>query len=189
MSIRTTIREWGSTPEERNRSYPCDRLVAGPDGALFRAVDVAAPAEIAFRWLCQLRVAPYSYDRLDNRGRRSPQKLTPGLEQLEPGQTFMTIFSLLELEPGKSITLFSRGRLFGDVACTYRVDPVADARSRLVVKVLFRAPRRRPHGPLMRLILPPGDLLMMRRQLLNLAGLAEGQARVGRPPEPAAQVG
>ena len=64
---------WGSTPEERARGYACDVCVAGPDHALFRAVDVDAPAAVVFRWLCQLRVAPYSYDWIDNGGRESPR--------------------------------------------------------------------------------------------------------------------
>lgn len=76
------VRHWGTTAPERARPYPCDELVPSSDGALFRGVSVEAPAAVVFRWLCQLRAAPYSYDLLDNRGRRSPQELTPGLERL-----------------------------------------------------------------------------------------------------------
>ena len=77
---------WGATAAERSAPFPCDRHVSGTSDALFRAVDVDAPAPRAFRWLCQLRVAPYSYDCIDNGGRPSPRTLTPGLEQLVVGQ-------------------------------------------------------------------------------------------------------
>jgi hypothetical protein len=146
-----------------------------PDHALFRAVDVAAPSEITFRWLCQLRAAPYSYDKLDNLGRRSPQTLTPGLEQLEPGQRFQTIFRLAEFEPERSMTMLSQGPIFGRVACTYRADPRGESQSRILVKLTVVYPSS-PVGSLLRLVGPPGDLFMMRRQLLNLKGLAEEQA-------------
>ena len=59
-------------PRERELPFPCDRHLADHDGAYWRAIDVEAPAPLVFRWLCQLRVTPYSYDLLDNLGRRSP---------------------------------------------------------------------------------------------------------------------
>jgi hypothetical protein len=49
-------------------SFPCDRHVDSPDAAYFRRVVVQAPCAVVFRWLCQLRVAPYSYDWIDNWG-------------------------------------------------------------------------------------------------------------------------
>jgi len=171
MSWPRVVYEWGSTPAERSRPQPCDALVEG-DRALFRAVDVDADSEVVFRWLCQLRVAPYSYDLLDNRGRRSPQRLTAGLERLERGQRVMKIFRLVDFEQGRSITLLSTGTVFGRVAVTYAVEPVAPGRSRLLAKlrIVERAGVRRLP---MRLLLPAGDLVMARRQLLNLKALAE----------------
>ncbi len=170
------IGEWGSTPAERVSEFGCDLIVPDPDQVLYRAVDVKAPPAHTFRWLCQLRAAPYSYDLLDNRGRRSPQELTAGLDQLETGQRFMQIFKLVAFEPGRSITLLTEGNLFGRIGCTYRADPGADDRSRIVVKLAVRSVPGRLRGPLMRIVLPPGDLVMMRRQLLNLATLAERSA-------------
>jgi hypothetical protein len=167
---------WGSTLRERSEAFPCDHLLPEADFVAFRAVDVDAPAEVAFRWLCQLRVAPYSYDRIDNGGRRSPPMLTMGLEQLEDGQRFMTIFRLAEHEPGRSITLRHSGRLFGRLAVTYRVTPRGGGGSRYVVKLRGVMPGS-VLRPLVRQLLAVGDLVMMRRQLLNLRGLAEaGQA-------------
>lgn len=181
MGWPSFVSQWGSTALERAQPYPCDDLIPAPDQTMFRAVDVEASQEVTFRWLCQLRVAPYSYDKLDNLGRRSPQELVPGLEDLKPGQRVQTIFRLVEFEPGRSLTMVHQGRLFGRVVCSYRADRVDERRSRIVVKLSASYPRRALHGPLMRLVLPPGDLLMMRRQLLNLKGLAERTASASEP--------
>jgi hypothetical protein len=118
------VAHWGSTEAERAEPFPCDRHLESADQAMFRAIEVDAPQEVVFRWLCQLRAAPYSYDKLDN---------------------------------------------------SYRADAIGDGRSRIVVKLLVAYPRR-AYGPLLRLVLPPGDLVMMLRQLLNLKGLAERTA-------------
>lgn len=177
MAWPAAVSQWGSTAAERARRYPCDGLIEAPAASLYRAIDVEAPQEVVFRWLCQLRAAPYSYDKLDNFGRRSPQELTPGLERLEPGQRVATIFRLVEFEPGESLTILSRGPVFGEVACTYWAKRVDEERSRIVVKLVWKPARGRVLGSLERLLLPPGDLVMMRRQLLNLKGLAEATAR------------
>jgi hypothetical protein len=163
---------WGSSEEERVDSYACDRVIRSPTVQVFRAVDVAAPASLVFRWLCQLRVAPYSYDSLDNLGRRSPPRLIDGLDQLAVGQQFMTIFRLVAFEDGHSITLAASTRLFGRVAVTYLVVPIEHDRSRIVVKAIVAVPSNL-YGSFVGWILPPGDLLMMRKQLLRLRGFAE----------------
>lgn len=167
------VYDWGSTAAERAQAFPCDRLVEHPDDVMFRALDVRATAPTLFRWLCQLRDAPYSYDRLDNGGRPSPRTLTPGLEQLEVGQRVMRIFRLVEFEPERSITVLSKGTVFGTVACTYRVHALTEERSRLLVKLLVAYPGPGVVSLALRQLLPPGDLAMMRRQLLNLKRLAE----------------
>lgn len=176
---------WGSTAAERALEFPCDRHLPDADQALYRAVDVAAPAAIVFRWLCQLKAAPYSYDWIDNAGRRSPRALIPGLERLRVGERVMTIFELAAFVPDRHLTLLlRRSALFGAVAVTYLVRPVGPERSRLVVKLLVRYPASMIRGRLMRALLPAGDLVMMRKQLLTLKELAERDAalRDGPPP-------
>jgi hypothetical protein len=170
------VNEWGSTASERASSWPCDPLLPDANLALYRSVDVDAPADVLFRWICQLRVAPYSYDRLDNGGRRSPRSLTPGLDDLAIGQRVMRIFDLVDFTPGEQITLRTRGELFGRLVVTYRVSPTSDRSSRLAVKLLVRH-RRDLVGLLWKLVLPAGNLFMMRKQLLTLATLAEADAR------------
>jgi hypothetical protein len=173
---------WGSTAEERRRAFPCDRLLPDADHVLFRAVDVDAPPGIVFRWLCQLRVAPYSYDWIDNLGRRSPEQLTPGLERLEVGQRCMTMFELVEFQRDAHLTVElrmpSRLARLGQLAASYVVVPRGAHGSRLVVKLLARYARG-PLGAAMRALLPWADLVMMRKQLLTLRRLAEAQASDG----------
>jgi hypothetical protein len=170
------VERWGATDDEVHDTWPCDALAFEADLVVFRAVTVDAPVTTVFRWLCQLRVAPYSYDWIDNLGRRSPRALTPGLDDLRTGQRFMTIFRLDSFVPGDHITLTSDTRAFGFIGGTYRVRPLPGDRSRLAVKLRVRSPSGL-HGRLSRAVLPAGDLIMMRRQLLNLAHLAATTAR------------
>jgi hypothetical protein len=156
---------WGATLSERTTSMPCDALVPNAGARADRAISVAAPPSIVFAWICQLRVAPYSYDLLDNFGRPSPRKRNPGLLHLEVGQRFMTLFALSSFVDGEQITLRSKG-----VAVTYAVRQEG-AGSRLHVRVLFDGP------VFLGRLLALGDLVMMRKQLLTLKALAEQELR------------
>jgi hypothetical protein len=157
---------WGTRPPEPAACLPCDALLPDARVQADRAISIAAPPSVVFSWLCQLRAAPYSYDVIDNLGRRSPRQRDPGLVRLEVGQRFMTIFALRSFVAGEQITLRSKG-----VAVTYAVRPEG-AGSRLHVRVLFAGPR-----PLAR-ALALGDLVMMRKQLLTLKSLSEGDAAI-----------
>ncbi|MCW2792497.1 MAG: hypothetical protein JWO76_1595 [Nocardioides sp.] len=168
---------WGATPEDLARRYPADTILAGPVLTLTRAVDVDAPRELTWRWLCQIAVAPYSYDWIDNRGRQSPRALTPGADRLRVGQPMAVVFELVSVDAPHQWTAVTvrRGRsLFGPVAMTFAAEP-SGAASRIVCRLTVTQ-----GGPLSRLrarVLAWGDLVMMRRQLLNLKSLAERDAR------------
>ncbi len=173
-SLPTT---WGATPAEQAMSFPCDRYLKDADHVYFRAIEVHAPASRLFRWLCQLRVAPYSYDWIDNVGRHSPRELIAGLEHLEVGQHIM-IFQLVEFEQDRHLTLLATSAriqsIYGKIAGSYVIVPQSEQRCRLIVKLLVRYPRK-GFWSLMRFLLPWGDLVMMRKQLLTLKQLAESQ--------------
>jgi hypothetical protein len=66
---------WGVSDGEVARAYPCDEFVAAPALRAWRGVSVAAPAQTVWAWVAQVRLAPYAYDWIDNRGRRSPRDL------------------------------------------------------------------------------------------------------------------
>ena len=172
---------WGTEAHERELIFPCDRFIPQPEAAGFRGVTINAPVEIVFRWLCQMRVAPYSYDWIDNGGRQSPRELTPGLDSLAVGQDVMTIFDLVDFEIGRHLTIrmkprSSPSRTFGDIVVSYVIVPSSLGSCRLLVKLIATYPPG-TKGSFMRAFLPWGDLIMMRRQLLNLKHLAEQTRR------------
>lgn len=154
---------WGATAAERGGPLPCDGLMPHAAVRVARAITIHAAPAVVFAWLCQLRLAPYSYDLLDNFGRTSPRERRPDMAELEVGQRFMTLFTLASFSTDEHITLQTRG-----VAVTYAVVPVGSS-TRLVVRVLFDPPGGRAVARLLAL----GDLIMMRKQLLTLKALAE----------------
>jgi hypothetical protein len=167
---------WGTTEAERARSYPCDTVLPGWNEGWYRAVDVAAPPEVVFRWVCQLRAAPYSYDWIDNLGRRSPPHLTPGLESLEVGQRVMSIFELVDFEAGKHLTArLRKPGVFPALAISYCVSETAPGQSRLLGKLVLTFEGGLYHR-FVRLLLPWADWIMMRKQLLTLKRYAEASS-------------
>jgi len=162
---------WGVTEAEVGLRYPCDELVPEPVLQAWRAVTVRARAEQVWPWVAQLRLGPYSYDWIDNLGRRSPQTLR-GLPEPVVGEPFMSVIGgrplgrILSVEPGRQIT----GVIMGAVM-SYVLEPVNEGpQTRLLLKIVTS--RGRLYAPL----LSVGDLIMSRRQLLNLAALAESTA-------------
>ena len=164
---RTVIADrWGVTDAEVERHYPCDDLVPSPVLAVWRGVTVHAPPERVWPWVAQIRLAPYSYDWIDNLGRRSPRELR-NLPEPQAGEHFTSVGGrrmgrTLHVHPGVALT----GRIMGAVI-SYTLVP-EDESTRLLMKVV--TPRGRLYGPALSL----GDLVMARRQLLNLKRLAEG---------------
>jgi hypothetical protein len=172
-------RVWNATPEEVAASYPCDRHMTVPYRSFVRAVDVAAPVPVVYRWLCQFKVAPYSYDLVDNPLRRSPRELTPGAEQLAVGQKFL-IFQIVEFVRDEHLTGMiaqRHRRSYGDVAVTYRVSRTGHG-TRLVGRLDVGATSTLQR--VRRAALAVGDAVMGRKQLLTIKELAERTAGTGR---------
>ena len=177
MDLRSLVDHWGTTAAERARSYPCDdHFGGGEQAALYRGISIAARPAVVYRWLCQMRIAPYSYDWIDNLGRRSPRTLTRGLERLAVGQPVMLIFRVRSFRKDEHLTLkLSRRRPFqrvGALYVSYVVEPEGSNGTRLLVKLAASPPR----GVALKLLwraLAWGDLVMMRKQLLTFKQLAE----------------
>jgi len=157
---------WGVTDSEISDSYPCDDFVVAPVLRLWRGVRVEAPADALWPWVAQVRLAPYTYDWIDNLGRRSPRELA-ALPEPRVGDRFTTAGGrergrIVSVEPGRQLT----GTIMGAVM-SYVLVPLDHDATRLLLKVVARS--RRWVAP----ALSVGDLIMARRQLLNLKRLAE----------------
>lgn len=167
---------WGVNAAETAAPFACDRHVPEhPALAAWRGIDVAADAAVVWRWVGQIREAPYSYDWIDNLGRRSPRRPL-GLPEPVPGEPFTRcagrpVGEVLEVDAGRELT----GRILGAVM-SYRVEALAPGRSRLLLKIVM--PRWRALAPAVAV----GDLVMARKQLLTWKALAEReQIERGRP--------
>ncbi|MEW6406237.1 MAG: hypothetical protein AB1649_31000 [Chloroflexota bacterium] len=176
MSIWNLAWNWNTTSDEEKEIFPCDQYMTSDYRSMMRAIDILTSAAIVFRWICQLKVAPYSYDWIDNLGRQSPRQLTPGVDQLEIGQNFL-IGKIVEFEEGRHITSVIHQKLtsiFGFISLTYAVKDTGPEACRLIVKVNCGA--RNWIERLRRFILAWGDLIMMRKQLNTIKSLAESNS-------------
>jgi hypothetical protein len=161
---------WGVSDSEVARAYPCDGFVTSPVLQAWRGVGIQAPAGAVWPWVAQIRLAPYSYDWIDNRGRRSPRELA-GLPEPRAGDSFTAVGGravgrIVSADPGRQLT----GTIMGAVM-SYVLVPQDDGTTRLLLKVTART--RRWAAP----ALSAGDLIMARRQLLNFKKLAERHYR------------
>jgi hypothetical protein len=88
LVLRPLLVRWGASDEEVARPFPGEELV--PDGtrAATMAVTIEAPPAQVWPWLVQMgwdRAGWYSWDRLDNGGRRSVRELHPEWQHLSVG--------------------------------------------------------------------------------------------------------
>jgi hypothetical protein len=156
---------WGVTDAEIARRYPCDDVVTSPVLQAWRGVTVGATPDRLWPWVTQIRLAPYSYDWIDNLGRRSPRVLR-GLAEPVAGEPFTTAATrrlgrILSVSPFEQLT----GQIAGAVM-SYVLVPKGDA-TRLLMKIVIA------NGRWIAPLVSVGDLVMARRQLLNFKQLAE----------------
>ena len=171
------LQNWGSTPDEIASAVPGDELVADARIVATRSISLAAPPEQVFPWLRQMgfgRAGWYSYDLLDNLGRRSARSIVDDWQGVSAGDAIPggpTEFEATIVDPPHAfvIRLRAKGRIGRRIGFTlaYDLRPVGSG-TRLVTRA--RARIDLPGGPLLeRLVLEPGDGIMVRKQLLELA--------------------
>lgn len=180
---------------------PGDDLIDDPAMSATRAIDLDRPPVEAFGWLTQMgfgRAGWYSYDLIDNLGRRSARRIRPEWQVTEAGDLVPggpVDFTAAVVDPPHTFVLSLLGqRLAGhriDFTLAYVLSPGtgtsddAPARSAgdeepSASRLVCRA-RATIDGPVGRLVVPVlclGDGIMVRRQLL---GVRERCTRIHRP--------
>jgi proline iminopeptidase len=191
-----------ATAEERRRTFPGDGLLDEAIGTWTHGVTIAAPPRTVWPWLAQMgagRAGWYSWDFLDNGGRRSANELVAGWERIAVGDVLPAAlgatdaFVVERLEPGRDLVLgVPHGG--GGLRSTWEflLDSLPGDRTRLLVRArvssrgwmtplgaatprverVYRALARMPRGPLLGLA-GAGHRVMQARQLRGIRRRAE----------------
>lgn len=108
------------------------------------AIDIAAPASAVWPWLAQIgadRVGWYSYDFIDNGGRRSAMKILPEYQDVTVGQVIPALpgatdaFVVADVVPGHTLLLTVPGSEASTlVSWVFLVEQVDRKTTRLLVR-------------------------------------------------------
>ena len=183
-TVSVILENWGSTPEEIQLDLPGDELVSQPAFSATRSISIAAPTTDVFPWIAQLglgRAGWYSYDIIDNFGRKSATELHPewavsSVGDIVPGGPISFIVTHIDATHHLVISLRSRrDSTRFKFTLAYVLHDMTDG-TRLISRV--RSALHVPFGaPLLKSTLGPGDGVMLRRQLLGLKERAESHRR------------
>jgi len=175
---------WGATDAEAGEPLPGDDLIRRAHFVPTRAVTIAAPPDAVWPWIVQIgmgRAGWYSYDLLDNLGRRSADRIVPELQDvavgdwipMSPRASRTSAFRVHEITPDTTM-LWSKP----DSTWVWVLRALPGNRTRLITRV-----RVRYQGWILPLAVPLmelGDFPMMRRCLLGIRDRAERAEHAGR---------
>jgi hypothetical protein len=167
---------WGATTEEIHGSVVGDNLCCDATLIATRSITISAPPQDVFPWIRQMgfgRAGWYSYDWLDNLGRKSAIRVHEEWQSVESGDKIPSgpiSFTAAIVEAPRHFVLEIKSlgkkssKLHFTLAYELREDPQG---TRLVTRM--RSHIKLPFGSLFeRFILGPGDGIMLRRQLLTI---------------------
>jgi hypothetical protein len=176
------LKNWGATQDEILGRVVGDEICADPHVTRTRCITIAAPPHDIFPWIRQMgfgKAGWYSYDWIDNLGRRSSTTIHPEWQFVESGSRVPggpIDFEAVIVDAPRAFVLRVRPngkkepRLCFTLAYELRTHPTG---TRLVTRM--RAHTNVPGGVLIdQLFLAPGDGIMVRKQLLNLARRCNG---------------
>jgi len=169
---------WGATDAEVKRAMPGDEIVSKPSFNATRAVTIHAPAQNIYPWIVQMgvtRAGWYSYDLLDNLGRRSAESLLPEHQNIQIGD-------LIPISPdgkqGMWVKYFRKNKWMlwwdkkGDTTWIWEIHPEGENQFRLITRIRVKY-RLFSSAVLFNLLTEFFDILMMRKSMLGIKRRAE----------------
>ena len=167
---------WGATAEEISSSMVGDDLCSDATVVATRSITIGAAPQEVFPWIRQMgfgRAGWYSYDWLDNLGRKSATTIHDEWQSVEAGDKIPSgpiSFTAAIVDAPRHFVLEIQSlgkkspKLHFTLTYELRDNPQG---TRLVTRMRSRI--NLPLGSLFeKLILGPGDGIMLRRQLLNI---------------------
>jgi len=167
---------WGATAEEISSSMVGDDLCSDATVVATRSITIGAAPQEVFPWIRQMgfgRGGWYSYDWLDNLGRKSATTIHDEWQSVEAGDKIPSgpiSFTAAIVDAPRHFVLEIQSlgkkspKLHFTLTYELRDNPQG---TRLVTRMRSRI--NLPLGSLFeKLILGPGDGIMLRRQLLNI---------------------
>jgi hypothetical protein len=172
---------WGATAEEVARPMLGDEIVGRPSFNATRAVTVRARPEHIYPWIVQMgvgRAGWYSYDILDNLGRRSAETIVPEWQGVQPGDLIPMSPDgkqgvwVKEFEPDQRMLWWDQR---GETTWLWEIVAVDESTSRLITRVRMRYRWNSP-AAVFNLLIELADWPMMRKCMLGIKRRAEALA-------------
>ncbi len=204
--VRPKLLRWGATDEEIAMPYPGVDIVPGGKRSGTMAVTIDAPPAAVWPWLAQMgcdRAGWYSWDRLDNSGVPSAERIHPEWQDIAVGHRWLstrsgaTWFEVAAVEPERLLALrapidLHGGRPFdvtsprpcaySDSTWAFLLDDLPGGRTRLIVSGYVAD---HPHALLALVnffVTEPAHWIMQVRQFQNLKRRAERtKSALGKP--------
>jgi hypothetical protein len=174
LIIRPWHLTWGATAGEVSRAMPGDELVPNPSFNATRAVTIEAGPEDIWPWLLQmgyLRAGFYSYDKLDNKGIPSAERILPELQDLKVGDKIPVadgaFVKVVSMRPSQSMVWQFETGAWGNSTWAWGLYRKDENHTRLITRLRIKYNWLSPSIFGM-LIVDVVELVMMRKCLLGI---------------------
>jgi hypothetical protein len=171
---------WGASDDEVGAPMPGDGLLDGAQFYATRALTIDAPPAQVWPWLVQVgvgRAGFYTYDLLDNKGRRSADQVLPEWQHPHLGDQAAPMTEPANDQTSFRLAQFDEPEVLvwakTDSTWSWRLTPVDAGRTRLVTRLKQRYDWSNPAVLMTLPLLELGDFPMMRRMLLGVRERAE----------------